>query len=438
MRDEDKTTGVFFNETSVLRQQIAELEDLVADHQRTKEELRQKTKDLGERVKELNCLFGISKLIERQDISWGQIFQGIVNLIPPAWQYPEVTCARTRMGEEEFRTENFRETNWRQTVPITLHGEAVGNLEVFYLEERPQADEGPFLTEERSLINAIAERLGRIFERKQAEEDVQQAYDHLEMQVKLRTAELGKANEKLRLEIAERKRMEEALRNSSEKLKSFAYSIIHDLKSPSIAIYGLTESLYKHYRDILDERGRSYCDQILKASVHLAALIEKINAYIEAKESSLTVEPINLKEILQIIRDEFLPRLTIRQVRWVEPEDAISVLADKLSIIRVFRNFVDNALKYGGETLSEITIGHEESEEFHTFCVSDDGAGISGGDYESIFALFRRDETSGAVGGAGLGLAIVREIAERHMGRVWAEPGDPRGTKFYLSITKKL
>ena len=67
-----------------------------------------------------------------------------------------------------------------------------------------------------------------------------------------------------------------------------------------------------------------------------------------------------------------------------------------------------------------------------------DGAGISGGDYESIFALFRRDETSGAVGGAGLGLAIVREIAERHMGRVWAEPGDPRGTKFYLSITKKL
>jgi len=416
---------------------ISHVQD-ITEHKRTEEALRKQAHDLGERVKELNCLFGISKLRERQDLSWGELFLGIVNLIPPAWQYPESTCARAILEGEECRTENFRETIWRQTSLITVHGKRIGTVEVFYLEERPEADEGPFLQEERNLLNAIAERLGRVLERKRADENLHDAYHYLEMQVKLRTAELAKTNEELRNEIAERKRMEEALRNSSEKLKSFAYSVIHDLKSPSIGIYGLTESLHKHYRDILDEKGRSYCDQILKASVHIAALIEKITVYIESKESPLKIEETNTKEIFQIIRDEFSPRLTIRQIEWFEPETMVNIKADKLSMLRVFRNFVDNALKYGGDALSEIRIGYEESGEFHTFSVTDDGAGISGGDYEKIFGLFRRDETSKAIEGAGLGLAIVRELAERHRGRVWAEPGRQKGTTFYISVSKNL
>jgi signal transduction histidine kinase len=70
--------------------------------------------------------------------------------------------------------------------------------------------------------------------------------------------------------------------------------------------------------------------------------------------------------------------------------------------------------------------------------VTDDGAGVSGGDYEGIFALFRRDESARAVEGAGLGLAIVKEIAERHKGRVWAEPGKLRGTTFRIAIARHL
>lgn len=240
------------------------------------------------------------------------------------------------------------------------------------------------------------------------------------------------------LDITDRKEMEEALEKSAEKIKRFAYSVSHDLKSPAAAIYGLTKRLHERYGDSLDEKGKRYCGQILKASLHVGALIEKINAYIEAKEAPLRAEKIDLREILQIIKDEFSPRLTIRQITWLEPESVPAIAADKLSMIRVFRNFVDNALKYGGEALSEISIGYQGINDFHIFSVSDNGQGIRGGDYENLFAAFRRNETSKEVGGAGLGLAIVSEIAERHKGRVWAEPGKDQGATFFISVAKDL
>ncbi|MGD8776761.1 MAG: ATP-binding protein [Syntrophobacterales bacterium] len=410
----------------------------ITESKLVEEELRRRSHDLGERLKELHCLFDVSRLIERQEIARSEIFQGIVNLIPPAWQYPEITCARVILGEQEFRTANFRETNWKQVRDITVHGEVQGSLEVCYLDEKPECEEGPFMKEERSLLNAIAERFGRLIEREEAEEALQEAYDHLEMQVERRTAELAKANEELQVEINERKRVEEALRKSSEKLESFAYSVMHDLKSPSVGIYGLTELLNKHYKDVLDERGRNYCEQILKSAVHLAALIEKINVYITTKEAPLNLVKNNVKEILEIVRDEFSPRLAVRQIEWHEPEIVPEVKVDKLSMIRVFRNFVDNALKYGGEDLSEIRIGHQEFEDFHVFSVSDNGAGLKGTDYERLFAPFRRDDASKVIDGAGLGLAIVSEIAERHRGSVWAEPGEVKGTTFHISVSKDL
>ena len=99
---------------------------------------------------------------------------------------------------------------------------------------------------------------------------------------------------------------------------------------------------------------------------------------------------------------------------------------------------MDNALKYGGEDLSEISIGYQGNDSFHIFSVSDNGEGIRGGDYDSLFTAFRRDVTSKTVEGAGLGLAIVSEIAERHKGQVWGEPGKDQGATFFISVSKDL
>ena len=142
----------------------------ISERKKAQEELQKSMSELDERVKELNCLFKISRLIEKRKFTLDKIFQGIVDLIPPAWQYPDNTCAKINLKGEEVKTGNFKETIWQQTCDIIVHGIQSGNLVVGYLEERPECDEGPFLQEEKALLDAIAERVGRIIERKWAQD----------------------------------------------------------------------------------------------------------------------------------------------------------------------------------------------------------------------------------------------------------------------------
>jgi PAS domain S-box-containing protein len=107
--------------------------------------------------------------MERRGLTLNEILQGIVELIPPAWKHPEITCAEIIIEGQAFSTQNFEETPWSLNQDIVLENEIIGALAVYYLEELPESDEGPFLREERDLINTIAERIGRIIERKRAQ-----------------------------------------------------------------------------------------------------------------------------------------------------------------------------------------------------------------------------------------------------------------------------
>jgi PAS domain S-box-containing protein len=236
----------------------------------------------------------------------------------------------------------------------------------------------------------------------------------------------------------ERERAEEALVKSSNKIKMFAYSVSHDLKNPAIAVFGLAKRLSRYSKDRLDERGRTYCDQILKASEHIASLVDKINVYIKTKEVPISIEKVRLKDIVDSVKEEFAPQLAGRQIRWLEPERIPEVSADRTSMVRVLRNLVDNALKYGGHDLSEIRISYQESEDSHILSVEDDGIGLKDEDAKMLFGPFKRKRMAGQVEGAGLGLAIVKEIAEQHKGRVWLEPDIKKGAAFHVSISKNL
>ncbi|NIN68949.1 MAG: LuxR family transcriptional regulator, partial [Anaerolineae bacterium] len=113
----------------------AKLERVSEERQRKRaeEELEAYAYALNERVKELNCLFEISRLVERPGISLEEILQGVVDLIPAAWQYPEITCARLTLKDQEFQTENFEESTWQQLADIAVQAERVGTLQVYYL-----------------------------------------------------------------------------------------------------------------------------------------------------------------------------------------------------------------------------------------------------------------------------------------------------------------
>ncbi|MEE4265356.1 MAG: ATP-binding protein [Desulfobacteraceae bacterium] len=138
-------------------------------------ERKKAEKALDERVKELNCLFEISHLVEKRNLTLDGSIQAIADLIPAAWQSPEITCAKIDLRWASFKTRNFKETIWQQTCDIIVHGVPIGNLVVGLLEERPPRDEGPFLQEERALLDAIAERVGRIIERRWAQEAVRKS-----------------------------------------------------------------------------------------------------------------------------------------------------------------------------------------------------------------------------------------------------------------------
>jgi len=132
--------------------------------------LKKKTYDLNERVKELKCLYTVSKILGRPETGFDAQMQTIVGVIPGAWQYPEVTVARITLDGKVYQTSAFRETAWMQRQPIRVNDREAGRVEVGYLEERPECDEGPFLKEERSFIASIAQRIGEYIVRRQAEE----------------------------------------------------------------------------------------------------------------------------------------------------------------------------------------------------------------------------------------------------------------------------
>jgi hypothetical protein len=148
------------------------------------EELGLVSHRLRERIKELNCLYDISSFRDATDFSLDAVLQAVIDFIPPAFQYPEITCARIILDRYEFTTKNFKDTRWKLAHEITVNNDRIGTLEVCYLEEKPALDEGPFLKEAKNLIGAIAETLAKIIEREWAEAEIRKHRNHVEKLIK--------------------------------------------------------------------------------------------------------------------------------------------------------------------------------------------------------------------------------------------------------------
>lgn len=161
------------------------------------ERLAEQKYQLTERIKELNCLYSHARLVDEPGLSLDSLCQGTVDLMPAAWQYPDITCARLVVENRVYTNANFKETPWQMTSDVYAGQEYSGRLQVCYLEEKPGAIEGPFLTEERLLINELARRLGQKIEAMKAQIALHKAHDTLEERVIQRTAQLQAAKERV-------------------------------------------------------------------------------------------------------------------------------------------------------------------------------------------------------------------------------------------------
>jgi DNA-binding CsgD family transcriptional regulator len=153
---------------------------------------------LRERIKELNCLYGVSQLAERYLYSLDDLLQELVKFLPYSWQYPEITCARILFKDKTYTSDKFQVTNWRQSSRIYMYHETVGEVGIFYLEECEPADEGPFLKEERALLDAVAEQIGTIATRISADLELQET----NRQLALEREALQESNTALRTVLA--------------------------------------------------------------------------------------------------------------------------------------------------------------------------------------------------------------------------------------------
>ena len=130
--------------------------------------LQKRSHELAERVKELNIIFEIARLVETCT-SLDTLFQAIAEAIPSAWQYPELTCARIVIDKSEYVSKNYKLSSRKMEAPVVVHGKIAGKIEIRFLGETGDAGQHFFQDEEADLLRAIAERVGRVLERKQAE-----------------------------------------------------------------------------------------------------------------------------------------------------------------------------------------------------------------------------------------------------------------------------
>lgn len=170
----DTTIVPFVDDSNSPYQYLSIRKDITA-RKKAEEEVLQRNHEIKERMKELRGLYKISELSSKSEISIEQLLQQAMLIIPESYQYPEITCVRIDCLGYCIESENFLETKWEQNVVISLNGDSVGKIQVYYTEERPLEYEGVFLKEEREFINSLAQMLASSIERRTAALSLQES-----------------------------------------------------------------------------------------------------------------------------------------------------------------------------------------------------------------------------------------------------------------------
>ncbi len=386
----------FFSNGAVeLYESICQFLGVSIIHQRKQAALR-------ERVKELTCLYGIARLVDQSDISLSGIFQSAVELLPPAWLYPEITSARIVMDGKAFFSDDFSQGCSQLRSDIVTEGRERGFVEVTYREERPVLDEGPFLREERHLLDAVAKELLLIAEKYRA------AHEREQLQEQLRHAD--------RLAT----------------IGQLSAGVAHELNEPLGGILGFAQLSQKNPG--IPDQVREDLDKIVYASLHAREIVRKLMLFARQAPPEKTWMHLNLlvADGLYFIESR-CQKSGIELVRKLE-DDLPEITADPGQIYQVLINLAVNAIQampQGGR----LTIRTARQGAGIRLVVEDTGAGMSDEVLEKIFTPFFTTKDVGE--GTGLGLSVVEGIVNSHGGSITVESSLGVGTKFGIYLPSK-
>jgi signal transduction histidine kinase len=335
----------------------------------------------------------------KPEASFAEIIQDIVQLLPPAWLYPEITCARIVLNGKSYTTENFRESPYRQASDIIVDNEKVGFVEVLYLEKRLTLDEGPFLAEERSLVDNVAQEVAVFYEQAKTEEEKASLQDQLRHADRLAT------------------------------IGQLAAGVAHELNEPLGNILGFAQ-LAKKSPD-LPVQVEQDLKNIESASLNAREIIKKLMTF--ARELPPKKTLVNPNDIVNDGIYFFEARCAKAGIQLVRrlASDLPRITVDPGQINQVIVNLVVNAIQAMPEG-GTLTVETRATGKGISLRVEDTGTGMTEEMANQIFLPFFT--TKDINEGTGLGLAVVHGIVTSHGGRIEVETKVGKGTRFLIQL----
>jgi PAS domain S-box-containing protein len=358
------------------------------------------------RMKQLQVFYDMGELVEREGITLTEIYQELVNILPNGVQYPDITCAKILIEENEFRTNNFMDTDWRIFAPIKVNGTSVGRMEVCYLEKKPENAERPFTKDEQMMINTIAERLGRVIERKQL--------------------------------VVEKEQYSKELAEKNIELERFTYTVSHDLKSPLVTVktfLGYLKYDIAAADALLIEKDMFYMNN---AADKMADLLEELLEMSRVGQIANLPVKVTFDELMEETLSITAGRIAEKGVQIRLHKEPVSLFGDRIRLVEIWQNLVENSVKFMGDRSSpQIDIGVEHHDHETVFFVRDNGIGIEPKYQTKLFNIF--EKLNPKMEGTGMGLAITKRIVELYQGKIWVESkGLGQGTTFFFTLPGAL
>ncbi len=391
---------------------------------------------LGERVKELAALHRTARLLQDTRRPVDELMQEFVGFLPAAWQHADVARARVRLLGREWASPGFAETAWVQRARVPGRGEGAGagadtELEICYLEPRADADEGPFLHEERELVDSLADLLTLYAEHQLADRAAARAHDELERQVEQRTAEWQAANAALHAEIDEHRRARGEIERHREQLRRLAAELslaeererraiaadLHDHLGQALAFVKLRLSQYAG--------NAVFCgfETELQGILDLVDRAIRYTRTLTGELSPPVLYELGLAPALEWLGDQFTAKHGLRVDVKAERDLPPLGQATRVMLFKSVHELLTNAVKHARAKRVRVSL-RREADELHVR-VADDGVGFDPAAEEA--------RTASAEGGT-FGLFSIRERVRHLGGRLDVESRPGAGTTVALSV----